>query len=39
MKAVIVFALFVILLVPAVLLSADALRQTGGRVIIDIKPS
>jgi len=38
MKAVIVFALFVILLVPAVLLSADALRQTGGRVIIDIKP-
>ncbi len=38
MKVVIVFALFVILLVPLFLLSADALRQTGGKVKIDIKP-
>jgi len=38
MKAVIVFALIVILLVPLFLLSADALRQTGGKVKIDIKP-
>ena len=38
MKAVIVFSLFVILLIPLLLLSAYALRQTGGKVKIDIKP-
>jgi len=38
MKAVIVFALFLVIFVPIGLIEAYALGQTGGSAVIDIKP-